>query len=286
MGKLKKEVKVLERDVEKEVEKVEEEVKIIEEEISLSKMIKYNLVFFIPVFISVFLSILISKRIHTYLSITPKTTFSLVLIPFLTLIFFFIIPYMRKREHVKGFRMAVMGFLIIGIVMTIPSTLKGNISMLMDHLMYIAIYMLLTFLYAPEVLGIYGDIKEWFKHHHQIMIAAIYVSILLFFIAGFAWQYYEIYNDKTIPVQFNIADENPTYATFFYYSVITFASIGYGEINPVGPAARLVATTEGLIAMVLNVLFLAVLLLYVSNLQAIKRHRYLESSNKPKKKKR
>ncbi len=284
MGKLKKEVRVLENDIKREVRKVEKDVKIIEEEISLNKIIKYNLVFFIPVFISIFLSIIISKQIHDYLGLTAKTTFSLVLIPFVTLVFFFTIPYMRKREKVKGFRMTVFGFLIISIVMTIPSLLKGNIGMLMDHLIFIATYLLLTFLYAPEVLGIYGDIREWFKHHHQLIIVGIYLWITLFFVAGFGWQYYEIYNDKTIPQQFNIADENPGYTTFLYYSMITFTTVGYGDISPVGPAARLVASTEALISGILNILFIAILLLYVSNLQAIKAHKEDESKKKQKRK--
>ena len=270
MGLIKKEVKILEKEVEKEEKTLQKEVKIIEEEISLTKIIKYNVIFFIPVFISIFISVFISKKIYTFLSITPKTAFSIVLIPLITIIFFFIIPYIRKREKIAGFRMTVGGFLIVGLVMTIPATIKGDIGMLMNHLLYAAIYILLTFIYAPEILGIYGDIKEWFKHHHQLIIVFIYASITLLFISGFAWQYYQINNDKTIEKQFSIPTENPTYSTFLYYSIVTFATVGYGDIYPLGPAARLVATGEIFVSTILNVLFITILLLYVSNLQAIK----------------
>lgn len=279
MGAFKKEVKVLEKDLEKEAKTAGKEAKIIEEEISINKIIKYNLIFFVPVFISILISALISKKIGIILSITPKTTFNLVLIPFITLIFFFIIPYIRKREKIAGFRMTVIGFLIVGLVMTIPSAINGDIGMLMNHLLFIALYILLTFLYAPEMLGICGDIKEWFKHHHQLLIVAIYLSITLLFISGFAWQYYQVYNDKTIEKQFNIPTQNPTYTTFFYYSMVTFATVGYGDITPVGPAARLVAATEMFISMILNVLFITIILLYVSNLQATKQ-RTTDRTNK------
>lgn len=283
MGIFKKEVKVLEKDLANEAKALKQDVNIIEEEISLIKIIKYNLIFFIPIFISIFLSIIISKKVYTYLQITPKTTFNIVLIPFITLIFFLIIPYMRKREKIKGFRMTVFGFLIVGLVMTIPSTIKGDIAMMMNHLLYVAIYILLTFIYAPEILGIYGDIKEWFKHHHQLIIVFVYVSITIFFITGFAWQYYEINNDKTIEKQFNIPTQNPTYSTFLYYSIVTFATVGYGDIYPLGPAARLMATAEIFISTILNVLFITILLLYVSNLQAIKHHEHEQREEQQKK---
>ena len=253
-------------------QEIKKEEKIIEEElkqISLKKIIVYNLLFFIPVFVSVYICILLSKKIHSFLQLTPKTTFSLLLIPFITLIFFFIIPYIRKHEKKAGFRMVVIGFLIVGIFMAVPTMLSGDFSMLLNQMMYLAIFLLLTFIYSPEVLGITSDIKEWFKHHHQVLIVSLYIVIMLLFISGFASIYYGIYKDKTIPAQFNIEVENPGYGTFFYYSTITFATVGYGDITPAGKAARLVASAEAIFSMILNTLFIAILLLFISNLSVL-----------------
>jgi len=253
---------LLGKEIKKEEVKIEDELK----QISLKKIIIYNLLFFIPVFVSVYLSILLSKQLHNFLQLTSKTAFSLILIPFITLIFFFIIPYIRKREKKAGFRMVVVGFLIVGIFMAVPSMLKGDSSMVLNQMMYLAIFLLLTFIYSPEVLGVTTDIKEWFKHHHQVLIVSLYVVIMLLFISSFASLYQRIYNDQTVSKQFNMLIENPGYGTFFYYSTITFATVGYGDITPVGTAARIVASTEAIFSMVLNTLFIAILLLFISNL--------------------
>ena len=257
-GLIGKEIKAEERKIEAEIRQV-----------SLNKLIEYNLIFFIPVFISVYVCAALSKMVNSFLQVTPKTAFSLLLVPFLTIIFLFIIPYIRRHEKKAGFRMVVVGFLIVGIFMAVPAMTRGDFGMLLDHLMFIAIFLTLTFIYSPEVLGITSDIREWFKHHHQITVVAVYLVILLSFLSGFAWNYYKIYNDPTIPDQFNIPVENPGYGTFFYYSAITFATVGYGEITPVGAAAKIVAVAEAIVSTVLNVLFIAILLLYISNVQVL-----------------
>jgi len=256
---------VIEKGIKKEEQKIEGELK----QISLKKIIVYNLMFFIPVFVSVYICAFLSRQVHGFLQLTSKTAFSLLLIPFITSIFFFIIPYIRKHEKKAGFRMVVIGFLIVGIFMAVPSLLGGDFSMLLNHMMYLAIFLLLTFIYSPEVLGITSDIKEWFKHHHQVLICGLYITIMLLFIASFASIYHRIYNDPTIPKQFNMPIENPGYGAFFYYSAITFATVGYGDITPIGTAARIVASAEAIFSMILNTLFIAILLLFISNLSVL-----------------
>lgn len=59
------------------------------------------------------------------------------------------------------------------------------------------------------------------------------------------------------------------YGTFLYYSVITFTTIGYGDITPVSPGARLVAGFQAMLGMIINVVFIAILFMYISNFQLI-----------------
>lgn len=46
---------------------------------------------------------------------------------------------------------------------------------------------------------------------------------------------------------------------FFYYSVTTFTTTGYGDITPFGVLANLLAASEMLLGMLVNTIFLAVL---------------------------
>ena len=85
------------------------------EDITVTKLIYYNIIFFAPIIISLFIANLAGSKLSRLLEVSPHIA-SRILMIFLTLIIFlFIIPYIRKRENVKGVRYALIGFLIVGI---------------------------------------------------------------------------------------------------------------------------------------------------------------------------
>jgi len=95
----------------------------------------------------------------------------------------------------------------------------------------------------------------------------VYVSILIFYTFGFGWIFFNI--AASDPGSFLYAVEKPvTYSQFIYFSIITFATIGYGDITPVTSIARFLVGTEALIGAIVNVIFVAILFVYISNFQA------------------
>ncbi|MFC1732475.1 potassium channel family protein [candidate division KSB1 bacterium] len=237
-----------------------------ESDISILKLVNYALLFFIPLLLSLVISILLSKPVGNYLQVSAKVAVEIMMIGFTLIVFFFIIPFLRKRESIHGIRFALIAFLLVGVGFTLPSLIAGDYSLLLDFLIYFGSYVLLTFIFAPEVLGMSGNVADWFNHYKQLLILLVYVSIVLFYVVGFGVIYHDIANDPTHPTPFQYSYEmDKSYSTFVYYSIITFATVGYGEIIPVSPAARLVVSFEVVLGMVINVVFIAILFVFISN---------------------
>ena len=115
----------------------------------------------------------------------------------------------------------------------------------MIALIYLANFIFATFINCPDVIGISGDPEDWFKHKVQIMIFLIYVSIVVLYILGFGWIYFQMANDTNYPSSFSYSSiEEPSYFTFAYYSIVTMATVGYGDITPVSNGARFVISLQ------------------------------------------
>jgi len=235
-------------------------------DISLITLVQYNLIFFIPVLVFLAFALKIGTRYSDYFEASPWIVAKVFMVPFMMIVFFFIIPFIRDREKLVGIRYSIIAFFIIGVGVTLPSAIKGNYSFLMTIPVHFASYILLTFIFCPEVLGIERTLRDWFKHKKQISIMFIYISIVLLYLVGFGALYYDIYNDPANPAAFALtAEKTPGLPTFIYYSMVSFSTTGYGDITPVSSAARLVFFMESLIGLVLNVLFIAILLVFISN---------------------
>ncbi|MBU0461569.1 MAG: hypothetical protein KJ574_03200 [Nanoarchaeota archaeon] len=240
------------------------------EDISLLKLVNYNLLFFIPILLFMILSLWLGDQLSGYFEASPLTVSRILMYVFSFGIFFFIIPFIRKRENISGVRYSVVAFLLVGIGLTLPAALKGNFDFMFSLLNYFAHYVLLTFIFAPEVLGISSNLADWFARGKQLSVFFVYVMIILLYIIGFGTLYHSIYNDPMNHDTFTTSVDKPlTAESFVYYSFVTFASLGYGDITPISTAARVVASLEILVGMIVNVLFIAMLLLYVSGAQSI-----------------
>ena len=238
------------------------------QDISILKLINYNLLFFIPIMLSVLLSLFFGKKLSSWFQASSGIVARILMIGFMFIIFFFIIPFIRKRENISGIRYSIIAFCIVGLGITLPSALQGEFYLLLNLLTYFATYILLTFIFCPEVLGMESNITNWFAHRKQLQILFIYASIVLLYVSGFGVTYHEIYKDS--PEAFSIGFKStPDLGTFVYYSIVSFTTIGYGDITPVSTAARVVVGFEAMLGMIINVVFIAILLVFVSNAQSI-----------------
>ncbi|MDP7140947.1 MAG: potassium channel family protein [Candidatus Woesearchaeota archaeon] len=237
-------------------------------EITITKLILYNLLFIVPIVLSVMLSRLIAVRIHEKFETTVNIMVQVIMVFVTMIIFFFLIPFIRNRESVKGVRYSLIGFLIVAVGLTLPMLIiKRNPSLFFIEMPHLATYILLTFIYCPEVLGMDVDISKWFKQYKQLMVILVYVSILIFYTFGFGWIFFNI--AASDPGAFSYAADKPiVYSQYIYFSIITFATIGYGDITPVTAIARFLVSTEALIGAIVNVIFVAILFVYISNFQA------------------
>jgi hypothetical protein len=242
------------------------------EDITVMKLVMYLLLFLIPLLLAIVASFFIATKLNVLLEASVLTTSQIVLIPFIFVVFFFLIPNIRQKENIKGVRLSLFGFLIFVFGISIFPMLAGLYDFILKLFIFAATYILLVFIFCPEVLGVSGNLKDWFRHGKQVIIVLIYFIIVLFYVFGFAHLYDQINRDATIEQGFSFPetiDRNDVhFLDWLYYSTITFATIGYGDITPVNNAAKLVATIEAFIGMVMNVLFIAILLVYVSNFQS------------------
>jgi len=254
-------------------------------DISVLKLINYNLIFFIPLILLYILAHFVSGLIAPGLEVSTSLATQIIM-AFLTLIAFFVlIPFLRIRESIKGVRFALFNFVIMGFVITIPSLIKGNYGILMSALVWLANFLFATFINCPDVIGITGDPEDWFKHKVQIMIFLIYLSIVLLYVMGFGWLYYQMANDPIHQNAFSYDSvEKPTYFTFTYYSIVTMATVGYGDITPVSNGARFLIAIHIILGMIINVLFIAILLMYISHSQNLIDRRFEQRIVKEEKK--
>ncbi len=240
-------------------------------EISLKKLIFYNLFFFVPIIILIVLSLFLAKFISPVFQTSINITAQIIMIFLTLLLFFLIIPFIRRRESVIGVRYSLVGFLIVAVGLTLPSIiLEWDWSLLFIELHHLATYILLTFIFCPEVLGMDIDISKWFQHFKQIFIVLVYCGIVLFYVAGFGWIFYSM--AVADPGAFAYSLDKPVeYPRYLYFSIISFATIGYGDITPVSTGARFLVCVEALIGSIVNVIFIAILFVYVSNFQVFLR---------------
>jgi len=239
-----------------------------EGEISIKKFIFYNLLFIIPIFVFLKISDWIADYILKPLNTTHLVAMQILMMGFTFLLFMVIIAIIRRRENIRGVRYSLFGFLIFGIALTLPSLIiQRNPSLLYMEFIHIAHYILLTFIFCPEVLGMDVDISKWFRNYRQWTVIFVYTSIIMFYMLGFAFLFYSI--AKADPAAFNYSAPKPiTYSHFIYFSIVSFATIGYGDITPVNEAARFLIGVEAIIGSIINVIFVAILFVYISNFQA------------------
>ena len=74
-------------------------------------------------------------------------------------------------------------------------------------------------------------------------------SICIYLLLGLIWSMFYLLIGEAVPGAFNGIEQAPWYENFsktVYFSFVTLASLGYGEITPVFPVARFLAYMEAI----------------------------------------
>lgn len=239
--------------------------KTIRDKITLKDFFIYSLIYIIPMLLvwigSRYLSVIISK----WLNASPSVVFEILTIPFIYFLFFYDIDYIRKRNSVSSVRIALAEYILINVLFSLPALIKGDFSVMFLAIMYIAGFLLITFLVFPEVLGLPRDVYLWFRMRKHLSFILIYLLIIIFYASGFGWMYYDMYNYDSST--FIISNENidTDYINFFYFSIVAFSTTGFGDIIPVHPLAIGITTSELLIGMIMNVVFVSMIFVFISS---------------------
>ena len=78
--------------------------KRVKEDISLLKLVQFNLLFFIPILLALIFLFKIAERVSDYFQASASVLVRVFMIPAVVVIFYFVIPFIRSKENVKGIR--------------------------------------------------------------------------------------------------------------------------------------------------------------------------------------
>jgi hypothetical protein len=191
--------------------------------------------------------------------------------------FFIFARYLRHKKDILYVRRFLVTYFIIYfcIVMLILAFLQGNevyfLSTLGNSFILFSAYTLIIFILNPEILGVLGtggNIRKLFLSGQHVRLILIYLFIAVIQVTGFslldnAIQLHSV--GGTLAYTGVPGGGTGTWFDFFYFSMITFATIGYGDMHPALPVSELASTIQALLSHVISILFLAVLLLYLSS---------------------
>ena len=160
----------------------------------------------------------------------------------------------------------------LGLIFGIPAALL-NISTVFFKIpiIYLTTIIVSIIFYAFTVITLLQHILKSKKVDSEIIYGAICAYLLIGFMLGGVYLLIEV----TSPGSFYIdalhnIDNKTNYADFLYFSFVTLATLGYGDISPVTPLARNVSVMEGII----GVFYLAILVARLVGLYTV------ESQNK------
>lgn len=234
---------------------------------------KYIFITIIIIGVSIGVSFILGQLTYQILQTNASNSGHLYSIIISSVSFSLFIRYMRNRKRIANLRKFLSLYFIIYFILTVIILLflYENVSYFFstmgNALILFSIYTLIIFLMSPGILGIRGSFRSLFSTGKQFRIIIIYLSIVLLQVFGYSLLNYAIYwfaQTKGIEA-FAISSSSGTWFDFLYFSFITFATIGYGDIHPLTNAAKLSSITQAVVSHVLSILFLAILFVYISN---------------------
>ena len=105
-------------------------------------------------------------------------------------------------------------------------------------------------------LFVFAVILARVRHAESVDINIINGALALYLLIGITWAVSYRVIELAAPGSFSVNAADPTWGQFLYFSLTTLTTLGYGDIAPTTPFARIWSTLES----VTGVLYLAVLI--------------------------
>ena len=156
---------------------------------------------------------------------------------------------------------------IRGLILGVPAVLV-NISTVFFKIpiLYLLAIILYIIFYGFTVVTLLSHVIGSKKVDSEIIFGAICAYLLIGFMWGGIYLLIEVVSPNSffIDAAHNI-DNKTNYADFLYFSFVTLATLGYGDISPVTPLARNISVIEGII----GVFYLAILVARLVSLYTV-----------------
>lgn len=116
----------------------------------------------------------------------------------------------------------------------------------------IIVVMIFLLIYS---IGLIPWIDTLIRSRHSLVFAISYALFVIMIIFLFAGMYFA----NNSEFNYNGQKTRLSFKDSFYFSTITFATVGYGDITPIG-TNRLIATFQAITGMILNIAFIGYVL--------------------------
>lgn len=142
---------------------------------------------------------------------------------------------------------------LAGLVFGLEIARYWMISFNVEYILLAIHHLILIFLMASSAFVI---VREIFSTR-EVTSDAIKGGVCVYLLAGIAWSY--LYNLLLIiqPQAFNLTLSSDIHDDLLYFSFLTLTTVGYGDILPTSPLARVCANLEAIVGVLYPSIYIA-----------------------------
>ncbi|PRY26933.1 ion channel [Aliiruegeria haliotis] len=195
---------------------------------------------------------------------TPEVRWGALLV--LLLVAILLEPVFGASRPVELLGLALLQFVVVRALFTSVTDRRGRIAGLALALFWFGATLFAIFVdalhgvvAAVSVLMLAGALYVTFRNlldreagDLEALVGAVFGYVLL----AMAWAMFFVQIERWQPGAISFPDDAPLWSSSVYYSLVTLTSLGYGDILPVHPLARVMSGLEA----VVGVLYIAVMI--------------------------